>query len=104
MSPTASPTDSPTMSPTINCVDDDTAVFEIKEGQERDCEWLSERAKRADKYCETKGYNDGKTKIKYVCRGTCVEYLPGICLPDWNLPERALSPVDVERYFETTYP
>jgi len=88
--PTTSPTDSPTMfpspspsstpssNPTVECVDDNETTFEIKEGQDRDCQWLSEKAIRREKYCEVKGVlkdHLGYAKIKYTCRGTCKQFL-----------------------------
>ena len=59
-----------------DCEDDETAEFEIKEGQVRDCDWLSQRGKRQDKYCEVKGYNGGMSKIKFACKASCEKFLP----------------------------
>ena len=62
------------------CVDDGEFEFAIGDGVRgtsmKKCEWLHEMADRADKYCETKGFDpDAMTMIKSACRSVCADYL-----------------------------
>merc|ERR1712154_135092 len=44
----------------------------------QDCSWISEKAKRKYKYCETRGWDDkAELKVKYACRRSCANFLEG---------------------------
>lgn len=70
-SPTTSPSPSvsltpthPTESPSTSCEDDVSFAFITNIGTERDCDWISRKETRQDKYC-------GRGEIKGKCLETC---------------------------------
>merc|ERR1712241_1062419 len=68
------------MTPTEYCVDDDLFEFETNMGTMQNCAWLGSKESRINKYCDTKAIGDPtKTKIKFMCRDTCRQFLPNRC-------------------------
>merc|ERR1712038_800840 len=58
-----------------NCSDSRRFKFETEFVDVKDCDWLSEKEDRQEKYCETRGW-DGKasSKVKYACKDSCKRY------------------------------
>lgn len=58
------------------CEDDDSFKFKTEYVNKKDCEWLSEKTKRQDKYCNTYGWDDkAEKKVKYACKAACSDFL-----------------------------
>ena len=82
-----------------DCDDDPDFEFSTESGDDQDCEWLSEKVDRQEKYCETLGWDyDADKKVKYACKDSCEDYLDEIC----KKPEdRCVDEDDYE--FETEF-
>lgn len=61
--------------PEDRCVDDDDYEFETEFVETKDCQWLSEKVDRQEKYCELKGWDESaKKKVKFGCKKSCSKY------------------------------
>jgi len=62
--------------PNINCNDRGWFEFRTDNSGRQDCDWLSAKDNRQDKYCNTKG-SDGNEdyKVKFYCQDACSDFL-----------------------------
>lgn len=64
--------------PLKKCKDKNSFKFETEFKGVKDCHWLSQKAKRQYKYCETRGWDgEASKKVKYSCRKSCANFLEG---------------------------
>merc|ERR1712038_2017137 len=55
-----------------NCDDDKYFRFKTEFVGTKNCDWLSEKEDRKEKYCDIRGWDgNAKKKVKYACKASC---------------------------------